>query len=30
MGLQFVDTPPAALRAVATYVVLAKDVVRVT
>jgi uncharacterized protein (TIGR02266 family) len=30
MGVQFVDTPPAALRTVATYVVLAKDVVRVT
>jgi uncharacterized protein (TIGR02266 family) len=30
MGLQFVDTPPAALKTVATYVVLAKDVVRVT
>jgi uncharacterized protein (TIGR02266 family) len=30
MGLEFVDTPPAALKTVATYVVLAKDVVRVT
>jgi uncharacterized protein (TIGR02266 family) len=30
MGLQFIDTPPAALKTVATYVALAKDVVRVT
>lgn len=30
MGLQFVDTAPAALKVVATFVVLAKDVVRVT
>jgi uncharacterized protein (TIGR02266 family) len=30
MGLQFIDTPPAALKTVATYVVLAKDVLRVT
>lgn len=30
MGLQFVDTPSAALKVVATYVMLARDVVRVT